>query len=382
MVIWGCSKATPGSCGWALSLGGLHGAKVRCLWGCGAPSSPNRSLHQLKPLMPSWDAESGQSGQGGHPAPAASVPQRAAPRPGVRWVGAAQELAVLGGRRSPVGSEDAAWTGTEMLSAPTSFPARFPPASRARCGAAAAWGAGHSTTVLGLGGSPAPADCKTAKDEEGEQPQLPAPLRMEPAKQPQSKRMAPAPPVPAKAKPAPTVTSKPGGPQPNASDTERGRDGDPDADGFNAVLITTARLSHPTATRPRVPGQRPPSLTPGGPCDGEHPEGTPHSGAGQVPAPPWTTEVPVAPCPKEALALGDLKAEVRSLHILVDLMRVQHLRDLEDLRLELGQERAKRQALQVSPGAGLPRAGSPLPPIAHSISPQAEIERVRKALLC
>ncbi|KAM9533334.1 uncharacterized protein ACIB01_013808 isoform 2-T2 [Guaruba guarouba] len=155
-----------------------------------------------------------------------------------------------------------------------------------------------------------------------------------------------------------SAVPRPGGPQPNASDTERGRDGDPDADGFNAVLITTARLSHPTATRPRVPGQRPPSLTPGGPCDGEHPEGTPHSGAGQVPAPPWTTEVPVAPCPKEALALGDLKAEVRSLHILVDLMRVQHLRDLEDLRLELGQERAKRQALQ------------------------AEIERVRKALLC
>lgn len=122
-----------------------------------APSSPTPSLHQLKPLMPSWDVESSQSGQGGHPAPAASVPHRAAPRPGVRWVGAAQEPAMLRGRRSPVGSEDAAWTGTEMLSASTSFPARFPLASRAQCGALAARGAGHSTTVLSLGGSPAPA---------------------------------------------------------------------------------------------------------------------------------------------------------------------------------------------------------------------------------
>ncbi|XP_061216762.1 basic proline-rich protein-like [Neopsephotus bourkii] len=180
---------------------------------------------------------------------------------------------------------------------------------------------------------------------------------MEPAKQPHSKRMAPAPPVPGKAKPVPPVTSKPGGPQPSASDTERGRAGDPDADCFNAVPVTTARLSHPTATRPRVPGQRPPSLSPGGPCVGEHPPGPPLSGAGQAPAPapPWSPEVPVAPCP---VALGDLKAEVRSLHILVDLMRVQHLRDLQDLRLELGQERAERRALQ------------------------AEIERVRKALPC
>ncbi|XP_030360713.1 SH3 domain-containing protein 21 [Strigops habroptila] len=316
----------------------------------------------LKPAMPSWDAESNESGQDGHPAPVPSVSHRAAPRPGVRWVGAAQEPAVPGGRRSPVGSEDVAWTSTEMLSTSTSFPARFPPASRARCGVAAAGGAGHSTAPLGLRGSPAPAAaCKTAKDEEGEHLKLAAPLGMEPAKQPPSKRMAPAPPVPAKAKPAPAMTSKPGGPQPCASDTERGRAGDADADGFNVVPVTTARLSHPTATRPRVPGQRPPSLTPGGaggPCSGDQPRGTPHTSAGQAPAPPWSTEVLVAPCPKETLALEHLKAEVRSLHLLVDLMRVQHLRDLEDVRLELGQERAKRQALQ------------------------AEIELVRKVLPC
>lgn len=108
-----------------------------------------------------------------------------------------------------------------------------------------------------------------------------------------------------------------------------------DADGFNAVPVTTAKLSHPTATRPRVPGQRPPSLAPGSvgdPWGGEQPRGPPHAGfgtavpgAGQVPGLPWSTEVPAAPRPEERLALEDLKAEVRSLHILVDLMRVQHL---------------------------------------------------------
>lgn len=146
------------------------------------------------------------------------------------------------------------------------------------------------------------------------------------------------------------------GPQPCASaDTEQGRAGDPgrsrvpapgaaavagpcpaptpgadtlslaDADGFNMVPVTTAKLSHPTATRPRVPGQRPPSLalgSVGGPHAGAC---APLPGAGQAPAPPWSTEVPAAPRPEERLALEDLKAEVRSLHILVDLMRVQHL---------------------------------------------------------
>ncbi|XP_063211847.1 skin secretory protein xP2-like isoform X5 [Chroicocephalus ridibundus] len=239
-----------------------------------------------------------------------------------------------------------------------------------------------------------PAACDTAKDKEGERPELPAPVRMEAAKVPPSKRMAPAPPVPAKAKPAPMLPSKLGGPQPCASaDVELGRAGDTgrcwapalgaaamagpcpvpapgadalalaDADGFSVVPVTTAKLSHPTATRPRVPGQRPPSLalgSAGGPCGGEQPWGlcAPLPSAGQAPGPPWSVEVLAAPRAGETLALEDLKAEVRSLHILVDLMRVQHLRDLEDMRLEMCQERAKRQALQ------------------------AEIERVRKALPC
>ncbi|XP_069660632.1 SH3 domain-containing protein 21 [Haliaeetus albicilla] len=387
-VSGGCTGATLpwGLCGWILHPGGLHRAKFWCLWGRavslpGVPAGDALRCPILtQPHSPT--VEAGAAAILGH---------------GVRWVGAAGGPAVPGGRRSPVGHGDAAWTGTEVLSASTSFPARsrFPPASRARCGAVAARGAWHGIAPHGLVGSPAPAAaCKTAKDEEGEHLELPALVRMEPAKLPPSKRMAPAPPVPAKTKPAPTLASKLGGPQPCASaDTEQGRAGDPgrsrvpapgaaavagpcpaptpgadnlslaDADGFNAVPVTTAKLSHPTATRPRVPGQRPPSLALGivggphaGPC-------TPLPSAGQAPAPPWSTEVPTAPRPEERLALEDLKAEVRSLHILVDLMRVQHLRDLEDMRLEMCQERAKRQALQVSPWRGAaPVSGSPSRP--------------------
>ncbi|XP_048183183.1 SH3 domain-containing kinase-binding protein 1-like isoform X2 [Corvus hawaiiensis] len=202
-------------------------------------------------------------------------------------------------------------------------------------------------------------------------PELPAPARMEPTKLPLTKRMAPAPPVPAKTKPAPMLATKPSDSQPSTSaDMERGRAGDPDANVFNMVSVTTARLSHPTATRPRVPGQRPPSIAlgiGGSPCGGEQPRGLPHAGLcapvasmGQAPVLPWSMEGLVVSEGSEgrSLALEDLKAEVRTLHILVDLMRVQHLRDLLDLRQELCQERAQRQALQV------------------------EIERVRKGLPC
>ncbi|KAM4757623.1 uncharacterized protein ACIQIH_018071 isoform 3-T3 [Cyanocitta cristata] len=247
-----------------------------------------------------------------------------------------------------------------MLSQHTeSTPSRFPPASRVRCGPGGAW---HSTAPLGLGGSPTAAE-------------LPAPARMEPTKLPLTKRMAPAPPIPAKTKPAPMLATKPSDSQPSTSaDMERSRAGDPDANGFNVVSVTTARLSHPTATRPRVPGQRPPSIalgSGGSPCGGEQPRGLPHAGLcapvasmGQAPVLPWSMEGLEVSEGSEgrSLALEDLKAEVRTLHILVDLMRVQHLRDLLDLRQELCQERAQRQALQVSPWQGLPRAGVPCAP--------------------
>lgn len=107
-----------------------------------------------------------------------------------------------------------------------------------------------------------------------------------------------------------------------------------DANGFDTVSVTTARLSHPTATRPRVPGQRPPSITlgsMGGPRGREQPQGLPRAA---LCAPvPSTGQAHVLPCTTEglevlegrSLALEDLKAEVRTLHILVDLMRVQHL---------------------------------------------------------
>ncbi|XP_041335207.1 translation initiation factor IF-2-like isoform X5 [Pyrgilauda ruficollis] len=280
--------------------------------------------------------------------------------------------------------------------------------SAAACSASHRGSADHSGAGVGLGeaGTRVPPqhltspfapqqlqpERRTRRARTGSPPELPAPARMEPTKLPLTKRMAPAPPIPAKTKPAPVLATKPSDPQPSASaDMEWGRACDPDANGFNMVSVTTARLSHPTATRPRVPGQRPPSMalgSTGGPHGGEQPQGLPRAAlcapvpsTGQAPVLPWSTEG-LEVLEGRSLALEDLKAEVRTLHILVDLMRVQHLRDLQELRQELCQERAQRQVLQVSPCQGLPCLGSPVPPNNHSLSPQAEIERVRKGLPC
>nr|XP_047908665.1 uncharacterized protein LOC106037961 isoform X10 [Anser cygnoides] len=218
-----------------------------------------------------------------------------------------------------------------------------------------------------------PCKPEPARDRPGHQQEHTA--RMEPAKPPPSKRMAPAPPVPAKTKPALGLPSKPSSPQPGTSaEMERGRAGDPDTDGFSALQVTTAKLSHPTATRPRVPGRRLPSM------------------AGVGLGPPCAELCPHLPAagqgPEQRLALEDLKAEVRSLHILVDLMRGQHLRDLEDVRLELQHERTKREALQVRPPWPWDTRTPPTHPQCPTNPPapfsslQAEIERVRKALPC
>lgn len=69
----------------------------------------------------------------------------------------------------------------------------------------------------------------------------------------------------------------------------------------------------------------------GGPHRGEQPQGLPRAAlcapapsTGQAPVPPWSTEG-LEVLEGRSPALEDLKAEVRTLHILVDLMRVQHL---------------------------------------------------------
>ncbi|XP_050788066.1 SH3 domain-containing protein 21 isoform X2 [Gopherus flavomarginatus] len=165
---------------------------------------------------------------------------------------------------------------------------------------------------------------------------------------PASKKAAPAPPVPAKTKLASSLAGRPPCTPTNCApaSAEKSKPKDPDANGFDAVLISNAKLSHPTTTRPKMPGRKLPS---------QPPASSPHVQAPLVPAkssiqarelqPPESLGDP--PKAEEKLSLEELVAELRSLRILMDLMRVQHQKDMEELKMEMKEEQAKRMVLQV-----------------------------------
>ncbi|XP_053254982.1 SH3 domain-containing kinase-binding protein 1-like isoform X1 [Podarcis raffonei] len=176
------------------------------------------------------------------------------------------------------------------------------------------------------------------------------------------KKAAPPPPVPAKTKPAPNIPHKSLGiPVPStATPVGKGKCKEKIAEinTFDAVLVPSAKLSHPTASRPKVPGKRPPSQLMTSSLD-EIESTQPSSSTEKAKGPEllkeqssYTREEPTAltceasQTEEQPASLDDLKAELRSLKTMMDLMRAQHRKDMEDLKVEMGREQTKRAALQ------------------------------------
>ncbi|XP_061452460.1 CD2-associated protein-like isoform X10 [Rhineura floridana] len=175
------------------------------------------------------------------------------------------------------------------------------------------------------------------------------------------KKPAPPPPVPAKAKPPPNLPHKPFGVPVFCTATPGGRGKckeTAETDTFDAVPVPSAKLSHLTASRPKVPGKRPPSQ-----LVASSPEemGSIHTSSSveKAKSPELVKEssrsireesLPPAsetPQTEEHLAsLEDLKMELQSLRTLMDLMRAQHRKDMEELKVEMSHEQSKRAALQ------------------------------------
>ncbi|EMP34882.1 SH3 domain-containing kinase-binding protein 1 [Chelonia mydas] len=117
-----------------------------------------------------------------------------------------------------------------------------------------------------------------------------------------------------------------------------------DANCFDAILVSNAKLSHPTTTRPKMPGRKPPSQPPASSPKAPLVPAKSRLQARELQSP----ESPGDPLKvQEKLSLEVLMAEIRSLQILMDLMRVQHQKDMEELKMEMQEERAKRMVLQV-----------------------------------
>uniref|UniRef100_A0ABM5ESJ5 SH3 domain-containing protein 21 n=1 Tax=Pogona vitticeps TaxID=103695 RepID=A0ABM5ESJ5_9SAUR len=151
------------------------------------------------------------------------------------------------------------------------------------------------------------------------------------------KKAAPLPPpppaVPAKAKPAPSLPHKSLGPPASSTATPggRGKGKETGTDTLDTVLVPSAKLTHPTTSRPKMPGKRPPSqLMAGSP----------------LPSFPSREAPEATPAEDGPTSLQDLKMELQSLKALMDVMCAQHWSEMEELKGQLIHEQTERAALQ------------------------------------
>lgn len=140
---------------------------------------------------------------------------------------------------------------------------------------------------------------------------------------------------------------------------------------FDDVSSTSEKLSHPTANRPKMPGRRLPGHRGNSPTKepAEKPEKTEKLDELDVtPLLPKTSVSSPLPSPapkaatlftpeikpkadkeeeKKGSELEDLKAQMKELMLSVELLRTQQLRELQELREELDEEKHKRVFLQM-----------------------------------
>ncbi|XP_015204293.2 SH3 domain-containing protein 21 [Lepisosteus oculatus] len=151
--------------------------------------------------------------------------------------------------------------------------------------------------------------------------------------------------------------------------TDKVKEKEPDQ--FDGVDVTTDKLSHPTANRAKLPGRRPPtnlhwgataqkpvpstsetndevsqlqSKLPGVHKVIENPTAGKPDPLAKIS--PLQKPVPSKPREEPGASVEKLRAEVKELSLALEILKALHLKDTEDLRQELKDEKAKRTALQ------------------------------------
>ncbi|XP_007904962.1 SH3 domain-containing protein 21 isoform X3 [Callorhinchus milii] len=165
---------------------------------------------------------------------------------------------------------------------------------------------------------------------------------------------------------------QPGPPQ-TRNETQRDKI-EPELMSFDILTVSTEKLSHPTANRAKPQGRRPPSqlvthleLPEPPPQVPVKPAPLPAKASAPVPKVPFPTVPPLCPpvlrpssglpsVPEQAsrgkgegtlAAIQELRGEIHSLHLSLDLLRNQHQKDMTELKQEMVEERNKRTVLQM-----------------------------------
>ncbi|XP_036395139.1 SH3 domain-containing protein 21 [Megalops cyprinoides] len=229
-----------------------------------------------------------------------------------------------------------------------------------------------------------PASKSDAKDEKTDSKDL----RSDPPNKVMLPGMRKAPPPPVKDKPHKFLPNKTNGDPPCSSPKHtEDKSKEKEVDQLDGVEVSSAKLSHPTANRAKPPHRRPPSTLAVGPQDSENHLSSPTRSEQPFQLPKLSSPLkPVAPKPgaepkpdpkpevkpdpkpdlkqdskpdsklngKPGLkgvqenqgSTEDLRAEVRELSMALELLKNRHQSDIEELKEELREERAKRMALQ------------------------------------
>ncbi|XP_069478729.1 SH3 domain-containing protein 21 isoform X4 [Ambystoma mexicanum] len=193
------------------------------------------------------------------------------------------------------------------------------------------------------------------------------------ATQPPTKKLAPPPPTALKNKPSLKTPDRPDGNVPaKPVELVKANTMDTDASQFDALAVSSAKLSHPTSDRPKMPGKRPPTNLNHSPGEPEPPvpassapakldahtgptQASPSQPQSKTTQPAKTSQRPVAPETQQRTDLDladkittvELKSEIQSLKVLMEAMKAQYERDMSSITKELKEEKAKRLALQM-----------------------------------
>ncbi|XP_063310602.1 SH3 domain-containing protein 21 isoform X1 [Pelobates fuscus] len=184
-----------------------------------------------------------------------------------------------------------------------------------------------------------------------------------------AKKPAPAPPVPAKSKHS--AANKPA----SDSQSKLAEDGkEKSTNTLEGLRVSSVKLAHPTAERPKIQGRRPPktnglkNLTEPV-CIKEEEQVNSHiksptsakampkfstsSGQASTQTTKTSSQSPSLHSNKQSVdsvqsaQVEELAAEIKSLKLMMEILKNKHLKDMEDIRGEISEERIKRLALQM-----------------------------------
>ncbi|XP_056416591.1 SH3 domain-containing protein 21 isoform X2 [Hyla sarda] len=192
------------------------------------------------------------------------------------------------------------------------------------------------------------------------------------------KKAAPPPPIPAKTKPSTSQANKPTTEsQPKPAEDKKDKNKETNNSTLDGLRVSSVKLAHPTADRPKMQGKRLPKnkiISTGNesvsnkdedPVNSHiknHPttKNTPRfsNSPGQTNSPTAktstntglvsvTTKRSPEPEPAPNKQVEEVMEEIRSLKLMMEILKTKHLTDIQEIRSEISQERVKRLALQM-----------------------------------